>query len=325
MRKNPISTKLAHKVIAVEEHFMHSSLTKHFGGGGHRSEKIQSRLYDYVGVRIEEMDAAGIDMQVLSHQSPGSQRLSNDIALQACRSVNDALASIIAQAPDRFSGFAMIPTMLPDAAADELQRSVEELGLKGAMIHGLSQGEMVDGEKYWPIFARAENLGVPIYLHPADPDKLVSERYYAPYDKSHPMVTRAAWGFGLEAGTQAVRLILSGVFDKHPNLKILLGHFGEAIPFWMPRIHESLSRPGGAQVNFTGIFKQNFWITTSGFFSDTALRCCLEVVNPDRILFAVDWPYADNTKGVVWLKNCSLEDNTKADIFARNAETFLKL
>ena len=325
MEENPMPTKPAHKVIAVEEHFMHTTLTEHFGGGGHQSERIQSRLYDYAGIRIEEMDAAGIDMQVLSHQSPGSQRLSNDIAAQACRSVNDALAGIIAQAPSRFSGFAMIPTMLPDAAADELQRSVEELGLKGAMIHGLSQGEMVDVEKYWPIFACAEKLGVPIYLHPADPDKQVTERYYAPYDKSHPMVTRAAWGFGLEAGTQAVRLILSGVFDKHPDLKILLGHFGEAIPFWMPRIHESLSRPGGAQVDFTGLFKQNFWITTSGFFSDTALRCCLEAVEPDRILFAVDWPYADNTKGVDWLKNCLLEGNTKANIFARNAETLLKL
>ena len=304
---------------------MHTTLTEHFGGGGHQSEKIQSRLYDYAEIRIEEMNAAGINMQILSHQSPGSQRLANDIAAQACRQVNDALAGIIAQSPNRFSGFAMIPTMLPDDAADELQRSVEELGLKGAMIHGLSQGEMVDSKKYWPIFARAEKLGVPIYLHPADPDKQVSERYYSPYDKSHPMLTRAAWGFGLEAGTQAVRLILSGVFDKHPNLKILLGHFGEAIPFWMPRIHESLSRSGGEKVDFAGIFKENFWITTSGFFSDTALRCCLEAIGPDRILFAVDWPYADNTKGVDWLKNFPLEDDVKAGIFSGNAETLLEL
>lgn len=325
MQEDSKPTEFVHKVIAVEEHFMHTILTEHFGGGGHQSEKIQSRLYDYAEIRIEEMNAAGINMQILSHQSPGSQRLANDIAAQACRQVNDALAGIIAQSPNRFSGFAMIPTMLPDDAADELQRSVEELGLKGAMIHGLSQGEMVDSKKYWPIFARAEKLGVPIYLHPADPDKQVSERYYSPYDKSHPMLTRAAWGFGLEAGTQAVRLILSGVFDKHPNLKILLGHFGEAIPFWMPRIHESLSRSGGEKVDFAGIFRENFWITTSGFFSDTALRCCLEAIGPDRILFAVDWPYADNTKGVDWLKNFPLEDDVKAGIFSGNAETLLEL
>lgn len=325
MQEDSKPTEFVHKVIAVEEHFMHTTLTEHFGGGGHQSVKIQSRLYDYAEIRIEEMNAAGINMQILSHQSPGSQRLANDIAAQACRQVNDALAGIIAQSPNRFSGFAMIPTMLPDDAADELQRSVEELGLKGAMIHGLSQGEMVDSKKYWPIFARAEKLGVPIYLHPADPDKQVSERYYSPYDKSHPMLTRAAWGFGLEAGTQAVRLILSGVFDKHPNLKILLGHFGEAIPFWMPRIHESLSRSGGEKVDFAGIFRENFWITTSGFFSDTALRCCLEAIGPDRILFAVDWPYADNTKGVDWLKNFPLEDDVKAGIFSGNAETLLEL
>lgn len=219
----------------------------------------------------------------------------------------------------------MIPTSMPDAAADELQRSVEELGLKGAMIHGMSHGEMVDAESYWPIFARAEKLGVPIYLHPADPDPEVTKRYYSPYDQSHPMVTRAAWGFGVEAGTQAVRLILSGVFDKHPDLKILLGHFGEALPFWMPRIHESLQRPGGGQVDFTGVFQRNFWVTTSGFFSDNALDCCLKALQPNRILFAVDWPYADNAKGVDWLENSPLDAGKKEVIFSKNAEMLLGL
>lgn len=310
------------KVIAIEEHFMHSALTDHFPAG-HQPEKIRARLFDYAGIRIEEMDASGIDMQVLSHQSPGSQRLSGDVAVDACRAVNDALAGIIAEAPDRFDGFAMIPTVLPDAAADELQRSVEELGLKGGMIHGLSHGEFVDGEAYWPIFARAEKLGVPIYLHPADPDKTVTERYYAPYDKSHPMLTRAAWGFGVEAGTQAIRLILSGVFQKHPGLKILLGHFGEALPFWLPRIHASLQRPGGDAVDFDGIFRRNFWITTSGFFSDNALSCCLNVMDPDRILFAVDWPYADNKTGVDWMTSAPVADATRAAIFSGNAEKLL--
>ena len=168
--------KLAHRVVAVEEHFMHEALTDHFGAAAHQAEKIRARLFDYSSLRIEEMDAAGIDMQVLSHQSPGSQRLPDDVAVDACRAVNNALAGIIAGAPDRFAGFAMIPTMFPDAAADELQRSVEELGFRGAMIHGLSRGEFVDGERYWPIFARAERLGVPVYLHPAQPDKTVTER-----------------------------------------------------------------------------------------------------------------------------------------------------
>lgn len=236
--------RLSHAVIAIEEHFMHPSLSDHFKGAVHTG-RIAEKLFDFTGIRLAEMDAAGVDMQVLSHQSPGSQRLPADAAAEICRAVNDALAAVISETPDRFSGFAMIPTAVPEAAADELQRAVEDLGLKGAMIHGLSNGEFVDGEAYWPIFARAERLGVPIYLHPALPDKTVTERYYAPYDQSHPAVTRAAWGFGVEAGTQAVRLILSGVFEKHPDLRIILGHLGEAIPFLMPRINEALSRPGG--------------------------------------------------------------------------------
>ena len=208
-------------IIAIEEHFMHPSLTDHFADRGHQPEKIKSRLYDFTKIRIQEMDEAGISMQILSHQSPGSQRLDDNIALYACQNSNDALNDVITSNPNRFHGFAMLPTKLPELAAKELERAVKQLGLKGAMIHGLSCGKMIDEREFWPIFEVAEELDVPIYLHPADPDKTVTERYYSPYDKSHPMVTRAAWGFGIETGTQAVRLILSGIFDRHPKLKIL--------------------------------------------------------------------------------------------------------
>ncbi len=313
------------RIIAVEEHFMHPALSDHFGAAARHPPEISKRLYDYAELRVEEMDAAEIDLQVLSHQSPGSQRLSDDIAVAACRQVNDALARIIAEVPERFSGFAMVPSMLPDAAADELQRSVEELGLRGAMIHGLSRGQFIDGEDFWPVFARAEKLGVPIYLHPAMPDATVTERYYAPYDRSHPMLTRAAWGFGVEAGTQAVRLVLSGVFDRHPDLRIILGHLGEAIPFLLPRIDESLSRPGNVPVRFSEVFRRNFWVTTSGFFSDAALRCCLDALSPDRVLFAVDWPYADNMAGVDWLRGSYVDDALRARIFSENAAALLRL
>lgn len=313
------------RIIAIEEHFMHPTLTDHFGAAAHQPDRLKARLYDFTGLRIEEMDAAGIDLQVLSHQSPGSQRLPDDVAVSACRAVNDALAAAIAETPDRFAGFAMIPTMMPDAAADELQRSVEELGLKGAMIHGMSKGEMVDGEFYWPIYARAEKLGVPVYLHPAQPDKMVTERYYAPYDQSHPDFTRPAWGFGVEAGTQAFRLILSGVFERHPELKILVGHLGEALPFWMPRIQANMSRPGAKPVDFAGIFRRNFWITTSGFFADEALELCLKVLEPDRVLFAIDWPYADNGTGVDWMKAAPVDKATRGAIFHGNAEKLLGL
>ena len=143
--------------------------------------------------------------------------------------------------------------------------------------------------------------------------------------KSHPMLIRAAWGFGVEAGTQAIRMILSGIFDKHPNLRIILGHLGEALPFLLPRIQESLSRENGQKMNFEQIFKSNFWITTSGFFSDTALELCLKVLNRDRIVFAVDWPYANNQSGVNWLKNSQIDNEIKAAIFFKNAKKLLRI
>ena len=314
-----------HKIIAVEEHFMHPSLSNHLGHAAQQPDQIKKRLFDFSDIRIREMDSAGIDVQILSHQSPGSQRLKNEVAIDACKDVNNALAQVISNHSDRFLGFAMLPTNLPIDAASELRRSVEELGFKGAMIHGLSSGRMVDEKFFWPIFAEAERLDVPIYLHPALPDKEVTERYYAPYDASHPMLTRAAWGFGVEAGTQAIRMILSGIFDKHPNLKIILGHLGEAIPFWLPRIQESLSRTESQSTKFEGIFKSNFWITTSGFFSDHALELCVNTLKGDHILFAIDWPYANNETGVNWLQNSKIKPSIKSDIFSKNAQKLFRL
>jgi predicted TIM-barrel fold metal-dependent hydrolase len=139
------------------------------------------------------------------------------------------------------------------------------------------------------------------------------------------MMTKAAWGFGVEAGTQAVRLILSGLFEKHPNLKILLGHLGEAIPFWLDRIDESFARPGNPPSHFADVFRRNFWITTSGFFSDAALRCCMDQVGIDRILFAVDYPYASSKAGVDWMTGTDLSEAQKTQIFSGNARALLKM
>ena len=301
------------------------ALADHFGKAAHNPARIMDRLFDYADLRLREMDAAGIDIAVLSHQSPGSQRLPDQVAVEACRSVNDALAAIIGEGAGRFAGFAMLPTEHPDDAADELTRAVAELGLDGAMIHGLSHGNFVDLDRYGAIFSRAEALGVPIYLHPALPDRTVMDRYYEPYLESHPMLARAAWGFGVEAGTQAVRLILSGTFQRHPDLKIILGHLGEAIPFWLDRIDASFNRPGNAPTDFAVTFRRNFWVSTSGFFSDRALSCTVDAVGADRVLFAVDWPYADNVEAVDWLKAAPLSAQDRGAIFAGNARRLLRL
>jgi predicted TIM-barrel fold metal-dependent hydrolase len=320
------ATEPRDRVIAVEEHFMQEALSRHLGHiVASQPQAVRDRLFDFFDTRIAEMDAAGIDMQVLSHQSPGSQRLAADVATEACRGVNDALADIIAQAPDRFAGFAMIPTIDPEAAADELQRAVEERGLRGALVHGMSHGKFLDAPEFRPIFARAEKLKVPVYLHPALPDKSVTERYYAPYDQSHPAVVRSGLGFGVETGTHAVRLILSGLFDEHPDLQIVLGHLGEGIPFFLARIDESLSRPGNAPVHFADVFRRNFHVTTSGFFSDAALRCCIDELGVERIMFAVDWPYVTNTDAMDWIRKVDLGADDKRAILQGNAERLLGL
>jgi predicted TIM-barrel fold metal-dependent hydrolase len=239
--------------------------------------------------------------------------------------VNDRLAAAVAANSTRLAAFAALPTSHPEAAADELERCVA-MGFKGAMLHGLTNGEFLDLKKYWPIYARAEQLDVPVYFHPSSPHPAVVEAYYKDYLQDFPMLARPAWGYAVETGTQAVRLILSGVFEKHPKLKILLGHLGESVPFQLWRLDQALSRPGQKSVNFRDIFTNNFWITTSGFFSTPALLCCAMEMGMDRILFAVDWPFVtDSSAGVKWVEGLPFSAEDKVKILSGNATRLLKL
>lgn len=313
--------------VAIEEHFMHPSLASHFPPAAmHQPPAIRDRLFDFAERRLREMDEAGVGMQVLSHQSPGSQRLDPAVAVEACRAVNDALAAVVRATPDRFAGLAMLPTTAAaGAAADELSRAVEELGLKGAMIHGPSGGRFVDERDFWPIWARAERLRAPVYLHPAMPDRAVTAAYYATYAESHPAFLRSAWGFGVETGTQAVRMVLSGVLEEHPDLQLVLGHLGEGIPFLLARIDESLARPGNAPVRFAEAFRRNFHVTTSGFLSDAALRLCLDELGADRVMLAVDWPYMGNLETMRWIAAAPLRPEERALVLGGNARALLRL
>jgi len=313
-------------IIAIEEHYWDPELAKHFLGiEAARGNETDERLYDLGALRLKEMDEAGVDMQVLSHGAPAAQKLPLDIAAELTAHVNDRLAKVCAANPKRFAAFAALPTADPQAAADELERTVTTHGFKGAMIHGLANGEFLDNKKFWPIFARAEKLDVPIYFHPSLPDPRVSEAYYQDYAKDFPLVVRPAWGFTVETATQAIRLVLSGVFDAHPNLKIILGHFGETLPFLLWRIDHSLKRPGQKPLNFRDIFCKNFYVTTSGFFSNPALLCCVMEMGVDHILFAVDWPFVMNPLGVDWMQTVPLSDADKAKILSGNAQRLLRL
>jgi predicted TIM-barrel fold metal-dependent hydrolase len=183
----------------------------------------------------------------------------------------------------------------------------------------------VDAKRFWPIFARAEKLDVPIYLHPSVPHPQVMDAYYKDYAQDFPMVIRAAWGYTVETATQAIRLVLSGVFEAHPNLKIILGHLGETLPFLVWRIDHALSRPGQKSVSFRDIFCNNFYITTSGNFSDPALLCCVMEMGVDHILFAVDYPFVANPPSTRWMESVPLSDADKAKILSGNAQRLLRM
>jgi 2,3-dihydroxybenzoate decarboxylase len=318
--------KPACPIIAIEEHYWDPELTKHYTGlEAGRGNETDERLYDFGALRLKEMDEAGIDVQVLSHGAPSTQKLPVEIAAEMTRGVNDRLAKVCAANPKRFAAFAALPTADPAAAADELERTVTKHGFKGAMIHGLANGEFLDLKKYWPIYERAEKLDVPIYFHPALPNAQVTAIYYQEYAKDFPLVVRPAWGFTVETATQAIRLVLSGVFEKHPNLKIVLGHFGETLPFLLWRIDAALKRPGQKPMSFRDIFTNNFYVTTSGFFSDPALMCCVMEMGVDHILFAVDWPFVMNPEAVDWMKDVPLSGADKAKILSGNAQKMLRL
>jgi 2,3-dihydroxybenzoate decarboxylase len=240
--------------------------------------------------------------------------------------VNDRLRAICTARPDRFAGFASLPTTVPEACADELDRAVTELGLKGAMIHGLTgDGVFFDDKRFWPVFERAQALDVPLYMHPAVPHKAVIDAYYRDYLDQFPGLMTAAWGFGVETATQGIRLVLSGVFEAYPRLKIILGHLGEGLPFHLWRIDMALARQGNRKTPFRDTFREHFWITTSGNFSTPALLCCVMEMGVDRILFSVDYPFVPNGPGPKWMETVPLSTEDKAKILHGNAQRLLRL
>src|SRR5437870_9730168 len=200
-------------IIALEEHYFDPEVKRHtMGQEPPHAQRILERLDDVGVLRLKEMDEAGVDLQVLSHANPGLQKLDADTAVRLARSANDRLYEAVRAHPDRFAAFAAIPTPEPKAAADELERTVTKLGFKGALVNGLTNGLFLDDKRFWPIFERAQELDVPIYIHPATPHQAVADIYYKDYIKDFPALLTAGWGFTVEAATQGIRLVLSGVF-----------------------------------------------------------------------------------------------------------------
>lgn len=312
-------------VIALEEHYYDQELAATFDGPEGRAPEIRRRLDDLGELRLREMDEAGIDVQVLSHGSPSAQRLDPETAIRLAHNANDRLHQAVLAHPTRFAGFAALPTADPKAAANELERAVTKLDFKGAMVHGLTNGVFFDDKRFWPIFERAQALDVPLYVHPAAPHPAVAEIYYRDYAGDFPALLNAAWGFTVETATQGVRLVLSGVFDAYPDVKIILGHMGEGLPFLLWRINMALSRPGNRSIPFREIFAHHFYVTTSGNFSTPALLCTMMELGIDRILYSVDWPFVMNMPGAEWVQALQISSEDKEKILNGNAKRLLKM
>jgi predicted TIM-barrel fold metal-dependent hydrolase len=319
-----MATRDGRLVIALEEHYYDPEVAASYGSD-RQPKFIRERLDDVGDLRLKEMDEGGIDVQVLSHGAPSTQRMDPDTAVNMARGANDRLKAIIDGRPDRFAGFAALPTPDPKAAADELERAVMKLGLKGAMVHGLTNGVFFDDKRFWPICERAQELDVPIYLHPATPHPTVTELYYGDYVKDFPQINTAGWGFTVETATQAIRMVLSGVFDAYPRLKIILGHLGEGLPFSLWRINHSFSRPGNAPMAFKDAFCEHFWITTSGNFSTPAVLCSMMEMGVDRILFSIDYPFVENPPGTDWMEGIPLSSEDRDKILHGNVQRLLRI
>ncbi len=317
-------TKKKPFIIALEEHYYDAEVARHFRGGD-PSPATRQRLEDLGTLRLKEMDEAGIDVQVISHGAPATQRLDAQTAVPLARRANDRLHEAVRAHPDRFAGFAALPTADPKAAADELERAVTKLGFKGAMVHGPTNGVFFDDKRFWPIFERAQVLDVPLYVHPSVPHPAVVEAYYKDYLKDFPSLLTAAWGFTVETATQGIRLVLSGVFDAYPRVKIILGHLGESLPFSLWRIDMALAREGNRPASFRQYFCEHFYITTSGNFSNPALLCCIMEMGVDRILFSVDYPFVENKPGTKWMESVPLCAEDREKILSGNAKRLLKM
>ena len=323
------------KTIAIEEHYstlmqrQKASATEFRGfylssRSEHLGHNIIDQLADLDEQRLAYMNAAGIDVQVLSFTSPGAQAFDAAEAIPLAKDANDRLHEAVRRHPDRFAGFAALPTAAPDAAADELERAVTKLGFKGTMIHGHTRGSFLDETKYWVIFERAQALGVPIYLHPALPHPDVVKAYFTGYED----LARAAWGFGVDTSCHFLRLVFAGVFDAYPNLKVILGHLGECLPFAMHRLNDhtfAAAKRRGLQKTPLQYLKDNMVVTTSGNWFEPAFVCTLLALGADNILFAVDWPYEPNTTGIHFLKTLSISDLDREKIAHLNAERLLRL
>ncbi len=317
------------KKIALEEHFgatdpnIVEQSAEHFTPEAWPERR--AALLDIHKTRLQKMDELGIEKVILSLLAPGIQSLyERTEAVDWAHRLNDYAADQVAVNPDRFASFAALPMQDPDAATKELTRAVSDLGLVGALINGFSQVDdentvvYLDDPRYGDFWSTVAELDVPIYLHPRDP--LVSK---SPQYDGHPWLYGSSWAFSVETGTHALRLMGSGLFDRHPGISIIIGHLGELLPFNIWRTDHRLAvAPRGLDVehSFGHYLRNNFYLTTSGNFRTPALLNAIQEVGADRIMFSADYPFESMEEAAVWFDDVELNDRDKAKIAAGNAQ-----
>ena len=274
--------------------------------------------------RLRIMDEGSVDMHLLSLTSPGVQLFDPDTAVAMAELANDRMAEVIKKHPTRYAGLASFAPQDPKRAVKEMERAINTLGLNGFILNSHTNGEYLDNPKYWPILEAAEAMDRAIYIHPRCPSRDMAKPY-----ADYGMYT-ALWAFQAEVSVHAMRMILSGLFERFPKLKIVIGHMGESIPFnlWRCDYIYGLHKAWGdvpANEKPSEVFKRNFWITTSGVEHTPALKYCIDVLGADRVLWAIDYPYQVSPPCVKWMNEAEISEPDRHAIYHGNAEKVFKI
>ncbi|PWN18183.1 putative 2-amino-3-carboxymuconate-6-semialdehyde decarboxylase [Microstroma glucosiphilum] len=313
-------------ILSLEEHFL-DPVTRNSQTGPDHFANFPAPTMDKLGslgsTRLASMSSAGVALQVLSH-------VPLDPTPEVAGATNDRLAAAIAAHPTRFAGFATLPLCDPHAAADELKRCVQTLGFAGALVDAHHRGRTYDDKDYWPVFEAAQSLDCVVYVHPAFPaEGAWAEHYEGNYGKDVAMAL-GAFGLGWHSETALafLKMFAAGLFEEFPRIKVVLGHMGEGLPFFLDRIYKAAAR-WGRQRSLEEVWNENVWVTTSGIFSLAPLSCLLQTTKIGRILFSVDYPFSENQLGRDFLvkmqKSGLLTKDELEGIAYRHAETLLKL
>jgi uncharacterized protein len=327
------------RVVALEEHFNVPALVKKIDPGAISARGFRPRRTPASGPnplallpelgeqRLKSMDETGITVQVLSTAPPGPDLVPGPGGVALAREINDYLAEAVGRHPDRFAGFAVLPLQSADACAAELVRAVKELGFLGTLINGTTEGRFLDDSRYDDLLAAAVELDVPVYIHPHLPPEPVRQAYYSGLEEGAARVlSTAAWGWHSETAIHLLRMVMAGTLDKHPRLKLIIGHMGEMLPVMLDRIDDvskldvgHLQRPISQQI------LDQVWITTSGVFNAPPFLAALQTFGIDRIMFSVDYPFAPNEQGREFLDKISLAPADMEKLTHGNADKLLKL